>query len=385
MTNDELLSKTISYLRFPLTVGVVFIHFNLAKNGFSMHGVKYGLNNPEWYYYIISFFSEVLPRIGVPLFFLISGFLFFYRKDFNRSIYKSKLRTRFTTLVLPFFLWNVIAILMQVSHKLPFLSSFFPNAYKMNIVITPERILNTFFANFKNEGILVTPTIEDAMTEVSKNPFPIDVPMWYVRDLIVMVILTPVIYWFIKKCGKWFVILLGIVWYLIKPIVFPDGGYPVLFFTAAFFFSCGAYFSINRKSFVDIMRKYKYFPLLYLIIAVVDTFTKKEVYNIYIHEAGILVGVVSAVIVTSYLIEKGKVKVNMTLANCSFFVFALHTLIMSDIGKALFTACHLPDNTYAMLFLYFVVPTITIILCVLIYIFLKRFLPTVCNALTGGR
>ena len=385
MTNDELLSKTISYLRFPLTVGVVFIHFNLAKNGFSMHGVKYGLNNPEWYYYIINFFSEVLPRIGVPLFFLISGFLFFYRKEFNGAIYRNKLRTRATTLMLPFFLWNIIAVLINASHKLPFLSSIFTNASKTSIVITSERIFNTFFANFKNEGIFVTPTIEDAMTEVSKNPFPIDVPMWYVRDLIVMVILAPVIYWFIKKCGKWFIILLGIVWYFIRPILFPDGGYPVLFFTAAFFFSCGAYFSINRKSFVDIMRKVKWFPLLYLLLAVVDTFTKKEDYNIYIHKAGILIGVASAVIVTSYLIEKGRVKVNMTLANCSFFVFALHTLIMHDIGKVFFTILHLPDNTYAMLFMYFLVPTITISLCVFIYIFLKRFLPTVCNVLTGGR
>ncbi|MBQ8715541.1 MAG: acyltransferase [Prevotella sp.] len=385
MTNDELLSKTISYLRFPLTVGVVFIHFNLAKNGFSMHGVKYGLNNPEWYYYIINFFSEVLPRIGVPLFFLISGFLFFYRKEFNWPIYRNKLRTRATTLILPFFLWNIIAILIKVSHKLPFLSSIFPNVYKTSIVITPERIFNTFFANFTNEGIFVTPTIEDAMTEVSKNPFPIDVPMWYVRDLMIMVILAPIIYWLIKKCEKWFIILLGIVWYFIKPMLFPDGGYPVLFFTSAFFFSCGAYFSINRKNFVNIMRKAKCFPLLYLLLAVVDTFTKKEGYNIYIHEAGILVGVVSAVIVTSYLIEKGRVKVNMTLANCSFFVFSLHTLIMSDIGKVLFTVFHLPDNIYSMLFMYFVVPTITIILCVLIYIFLKRFMPTTCNVLTGGR
>ena len=385
MTNDELLSKTISYLRFPLTVGIVFLHFNLAKNGFSIHGVKYGLNNPEWYYYIINFFSEVLPRIGVPLFFLISGFLFFYKKEFNRQIYRNKLRTRATTLILPFFLWNIIAILINVSYKLPFLSSIFPNAYKTSIVITPERVFNTFFAYFENEGIFVTPTIEGAMTEVSKSPYPIDVPMWFVRDLIVMVILTPVIYWFIKKSGKLFILLLGIVWYFINPILFPNGGYPILFFTAAFFFSCGAYFSINRKSFVDIMRKAKWFPVLDLLLAIVDTFTKKEGYNIYIHDAGILVGVASAVIVTSYLIERGRVKVNMTLANSSFFVFALHNLIMSDIGKVLFTVFHLPDNTYSMLFMYFVVPTITIILCVFIYSSLKRFMPTLCKVLTGGR
>lgn len=383
MTNDELLSKTISYLRFPLTVGVVYIHFNLAKNGFTLHGVKYGLDNPEWYCYIINFFSDVLPRIGVPLFFFISGFLFFYRKDFNGTIYRQKLHTRAKTLLLPFFLWNIIAILIKASHKLPFLSSIFPNA--PGIVITPERIFNTFFANFKNEGIFVTPIVEDAMTEINKSPIPIDVPMWYVRDLIIMVILAPVIYWLIKNGGKWFVICLGLIWYFIKPILFPDGDYPTLFITAAFFFSAGAYFSINKKNFVDTMRRANYFPLLYLLLATIDTFTKMNDYNIYIHEAGIIVGIISAVIVTSYLIERGKVKVNMTLANCSFFVFALHILIMDDIGKVVFTVFHLPDNTYSMLFMYFTVPTITILLCIFIYISLKRFLPNICNLLTGGR
>ena len=385
MTNDELLSKTISFLRFPLTVGVVFIHFNLAKYGLSMHGVTYGLNTPDWYYYIISFFSEVLPRIGVPLFFLISGFLFFYRKDFNSTVYKQKLRTRAVTLLIPYFLWNIIAILIKVSYKLPFLSSVFPNAHKIDILLSPERLFNTFFANFSNEGIFVTPVIEEELTDEINNPFPIDVPMWYVRDLMVMVILAPMIYWLIKKSGIWFITVLGIIWYFIKPLFFPNGGYPVLFFTAAFFFSFGAYFSINKTSFVDYMRKAKYTPLIYLLLAIADTFTKKTDYNIYFHEAGILAGVVSVVIVTSYLIERGIVKVNLTLANCSFFVFALHKLIMRDIGKVLFSVFHLTDNTSSMLFLYIVVPTITIILCIIIYLFLKRYLNNVCNLLTGGR
>lgn len=52
MTNDILLSKTISYLRFPLTVGVVFIHFDLSK-GITIHGCEYGLNNPEWYFQLL--------------------------------------------------------------------------------------------------------------------------------------------------------------------------------------------------------------------------------------------------------------------------------------------------------------------------------------------
>lgn len=81
MKNDELLSKTISYLRFPLTVGIVFIHFSLHE-GLEIHGIKHGLDNPEWFFFIVYFISQVLARIGVPLFFVISGFLFFLWKRF---------------------------------------------------------------------------------------------------------------------------------------------------------------------------------------------------------------------------------------------------------------------------------------------------------------
>ncbi len=384
MTNDELLSKTISYLRFPLTVGVAFIHFNIVNDGFTINGIKCGLNNPDWYYYIINFFSEVLPRLCVPLFFLISGFLFFYRKDFNYSVYKQKLRTRTMTLVIPYFLWNIIAILISSSKKLPFISSIFPNESNMNIILSPERIFKTFFAYSPNEGIFVNPIVEDATANVNLVPLPINTPMWYVRELIVMVILTPIIYWFIKKTGGLFITFLGIIWYFLKPLHL-DESYLGPFSCAAFFFSCGAYFSINKMSFVDYMRKIKYMPVLYLLLAIVDTLTKNTGYNTYIHNAGILAGIISTVTIASYLIEKGRVKVNMTLANCSFFIFALHTLIIKIIGKVLFIALHLPDNTYSMLFLYFVVPTTTIILCLLIYIFLHRYLTNVCNLLTGGR
>lgn len=193
-TNDELLSETISSLRFPLTVGVVFIHFNLAQKVFSIHGVKYGLNNPDWYYSIINFFSDVLPCIGVPLFFFISGFLFFYKKEFNGTVYRQIMHRRATTLMLPYFLWNFIAIMIKASHKLSFLSSIFLNAYKTVIVISPKRLINTFIDNYENEGV----------------------------------------------------------------------------------------FSINNVSFVDYMRKIKYIPLLYLLWAVIDTFTKETLTIIYL-------------------------------------------------------------------------------------------------------
>ena len=77
MKEDKLISETISLLRFPLTVFVVFIHYNMGVRGFSLHSVTYGLDAPEWFRWVTAFFSDVLPRTAVPLFYIISGYLFF--------------------------------------------------------------------------------------------------------------------------------------------------------------------------------------------------------------------------------------------------------------------------------------------------------------------
>ena len=58
--NEITLSNTIKYLRFPLTVGIILAHSNLGRLGFVVHGVHYGLNYPDWYYYINVLFSDSL-------------------------------------------------------------------------------------------------------------------------------------------------------------------------------------------------------------------------------------------------------------------------------------------------------------------------------------
>ena len=84
MTNDELLSKTIGYLRFPLAVGVVLIHNKMGE--INIQGDVINYKDWPWLSHTMDFFSAVLPTIAVPLFFFISGFLFFYNVDFDESV-----------------------------------------------------------------------------------------------------------------------------------------------------------------------------------------------------------------------------------------------------------------------------------------------------------
>lgn len=379
MTTDELQSRTISYLRFPLTLGIIFIHFDLIEHIFTYHGVQYGLDRPSWYVFLINFFSEVLPQIGVPLFFIISGYLFFRRGNFTGSTYRQKLLKRARTLLVPYLLWNLVAVLIHAFYLIPGL---FPNAGQEQVCLTPLRLFHTFFANFPGQGIFVMPE-----TVASNNgfPYPINLPMWYVRDLMVMVLLSPVVYWLVSRVGKWSVILLGIVYYVYHPLFAPDGNWGVLMSQAAFFFTWGAYYAVRKDNFVESFRRCPFMPLLYLPVAVADALTRGLSYNLYIHQTGVLLGVVSAVVIVAYLLERGRVHVNQTLAGSSFFVYALHVSILFEVSKVVFIVFHLSDNVWSMLILYFATPICTAALGVALYILLKRFTPSLCSLLTGGR
>jgi len=382
MTSDNLISRTITSLRFPLIAGIVFMHFNLALNPFSLHGVDYGTHNPNWYYMLLNIFSYALPSIGVPLFFFMSGFLFFYRTEFNVSVYKRKLKTRVRTLLIPFILWNIIAFLNMAWRLLPFFSFLFPNADNIEKHFSLIRWFNTFFYNNRYNGVLVSP-MDDSVDLQTIIPAPMDVPMWYVRDLMLMVLLSPVVYWLIRKFGWWYIVLAGIVWCF---VLFPlETFYFNFFFAALFYFSWGAYFSIKKQSFITFMRKFKFMPLVYFPVVIIDVLLKEISWGFYVHEIGIVLGVVSAIVIASYMLEKGIVRVNKTLADSSFFIFALHLLIMGDIAKVVFVAFHLSDTTAVMLAFYLMVPVITIIICLALYLLLRKYSPKLCGLLTGGR
>ena len=365
MTNDELLSKTISYLRFPMVVGVVFIHNKMEE--INIQGEKISYDDWPWLTHTMDFFSSVIPTIAVPLFFLISGFLFFYKVDFDKTVYKKKLRSRSHTLVAPYLIWNFIGFLILLIQMHPKFLSLFPllRDYRIDI----SEFLSYFW-----------------MKELPTDPpgglsMPINYPFWFIRDLIILVLVTPVIHWCVKRMKYVFVILLGAVWF------FDLGeyiGFPGLSHQSIFFFPLGAYLSICRLNFVELARKAKWSPYLYAIFAFADTFTKREPYNYWFHNIGILVGLIAVVYITSLLLEKDKIKINKLLCEASFFVFAAHGLFISKFMKALVMTVH-PQSPFVVLFIYFFVPVATILICLGMYKVINKLMPNVARILTGGR
>jgi len=76
LTSEQLLSKTIDFLRFPLIVGVVFIHTDFS-NIIIQGSKQVDLRQFAVFAQVFLLFSKLVFEVCVPLFFFISGFLFF--------------------------------------------------------------------------------------------------------------------------------------------------------------------------------------------------------------------------------------------------------------------------------------------------------------------
>ena len=203
---------TFSQLRLPLIVLITFAH--------SYSGVRAGwsLWDGGWdtYEVLKLVVSETLVKVAMPTFFVMSGYLFFVNAtphsdhrsenvtEWNAKTYWSKLRRRAKTLLVPYIIWNIaMAVKLQT--------------FSLSIFIEPANM-----------------------------------PLWFLRDLMIVSLLTPIIYIGVRKLGYWiFAILLPIYLtglYAVQPGLTP---YAICFFTL------GGFLSIRKMNLIETCMKYE--------------------------------------------------------------------------------------------------------------------------------
>lgn len=122
----------------------------------------------------------------------------------------------------------------------------------------------------------------------------------------------------------------------------------------------------------------------YPLWAVADMLKVEGIYGIYIHNIGIIFGIFSAVVLTAYLLERGVIRVNKFLSDGSFFLYALHALLMLVLARCI-TKVFFVDSLFYTVALYFIVPCLTTAVSFGLYELLRRYTPRICAVLTGGR
>lgn len=354
MSIDNDTSTRIEILRFPLIVGVVFIHTYSGKIYGTMVNERGGGN---WIDYVEVFFSCGIVHVTVPLFFLISGYLFFQGK-WSFGNYVNKLERRVSTLLVPYLFWNCLTLgIFALIQSIPQ-----TRAYYVGTVWPPVRDFSALDYAKALLGVFVGS--------------PIAGPLWFIRDLMILVVLAPAIHFLLaRKSALPFLIVLFCLYFIGLP---PSTG---LRMEAPFFFCMGAYFSRPEMSVTSLGKFNWLIGAIFLCLLTLNTAFLARV--TYLNNAMVVFGVPCVWYIAKLAAETTGLKsLLMKLSGASFFVFAAHEPLQTIARKAS-DKLLMPAGGTAILALYFLIPICIITFLVLLHGCLWKVMPSVTGVITG--
>lgn len=220
--------------------------------------------------------------------------------------------------------------------------------------------------------------------------------LWYLADLFKLVLISPIIYWLVKKCKLVPVIVFGILWVLEWSMFINYEG--------LFFFTVGAYLAVNKKkisgvvSLSDAMQdkeKYRSVTKLVVVLWVAGCFCYALMsgtmggspYVTYLlllfYKVNVITGLASVWRLYDLSVGPWQEKkwVN-EMVSCTVFVFVSHEPLqhlLTDVllEKMVFNGAHT--------LIYFVLPLMMILFSIGMGILLKKSCVKVYGFLTGGR
>nr|WP_157900114.1 acyltransferase family protein [Rhodoferax koreense] len=208
---------------------------------------------------------------------------------------------------------------------------------------------------------------------------PIAYQFWFIRDLMVLVVFSPLIFIFINKIAWVFLTLLLAAWVFdLRVAYFPD-------FEALLYFSLGCFFSLKKINLFFSDKFAKIQILCYFVILVLTVSLKGVDIYPYFYKFSIIWGCMAIMSGTKYviLVEALKNKI-ISLGSASFFVYATHEPMLTAFKKVSYGLVH-PENQFSILALYFLAPTVTIAFTLILFFTFSRYFPSVLRFVTGGR
>lgn len=194
--NKEL-SELIRSMRLIMVIGLVFVHFGIFP-GDSLNPFS-GVVDAQFFYAssLNSFFTYFF-LCSVPVLSMISGYLYSYN---GIDSYSSMIKKKIKTLILPSIAWTsfwlLVAFILHMIGKLTNLFSFYDQGFE-----------NYSLLDFLN-GII----------GITEAPFAFQ--FWFVHDLVLSLLISPILVALLKRIGLLFVIFPFILWAIeIEPLVF---------------------------------------------------------------------------------------------------------------------------------------------------------------------
>ncbi len=360
----ESISSSITLLRFPMAVVILLLHSSFEHEIIEGNSIFIGWSAP-FYHHLDYTFVQNICNIAVPLFFLISGFLFFKEGELSLDLYKAKLKKRIKSLLIPYLIWNVIICLIYLGVQ--------------NMVPSMNSGRNKLILDYGLHDFLMMFWSMRYIKEGGMNG-PMDTPLWFIRDLMVMMLLSPLFFLFIKKVKIYFPALFLLLY--VSGLWF---GVPGVSSVALAFYTMGAFFAISHYNFAMFANtNIKLFTISYFLLLISVVIMKDNGMEIsWINNSLVVIGVFASIGWAVWLSVNQSLKISTFLTGSTFFVFASHCEILKVFIR-LSSRVGIQSDLYYCL-MYFVCPLLTLNFVLLIYRYLLKYMPSVAGILSGGR
>lgn len=344
LTKEE--SDRIRIIKWIAIVMVVFLHAYTTEVNFADGNRTVSL--PEWLMLLETGVSQIIARSGVPIFFLLSAVLLFCADRSYKNVIKKKERT----LLVPYLIWNTFWIMIfLVLQNLPFTAAYFSGS---------------------NTPILQCSVMEWLGLYGIGQEYPQAYPLWFMRDLMAVVLVFPLIKSVTEKCPE-AMLCIGTGLIIL----------PYSFFgkTALACFLIGAS-AVKKKISIMVFDKYSMAKIGSLYLALVAAALFMD--NLLIRNVIILVGIVFWMRLSKEIYVREKLRqFFLRMSEWVFIIYVLHEMTLSSVRKICFRL--LPANPLFWFLEYMLIPIAVIAGCTLTGMVFKRLMPGLYRLSTGER
>ena len=324
---NSLFHNKIVFFNTTLTFFIVLLHSSPLN--------RLGITDISKYVFIN--FTVHICQIGVPMFFFISAILF-YKEGCNLCI-KTKLHRRFFSLVIPYLLWNTLFV--AIYYTLTHLS------------------LSSSIMNMK--GVLNSP--KEILVGIIFSEYT---PLWFVKNLILYSLISPILLFIISKKKLFFIIFfISILIVLYFKFQYESFGYwlPV--------YLLGSFIGYNNTK-INHPQHSLFYIFLFIAITITSYYTIIPLF-FYRLLSPIILWFLADLYIKNYLLIRFKEKQWM---HYTFFIYCTHFFILNILQKLIFI--YIPISS-----VFITSPIITIYLLIQIAKWLSNY--SLYKYFTGGR
>jgi len=346
----QYLSEKLKILSAIAIILVLYIHSGFHDD--EIQGMA--LND-----YTQELISTFIGRCAVPLFYTISGYLFFLKVPQGMRSIREKMHKRVHTLLIPYVITALFYVAFQfLINSIPATSKFVNSSILPVLQQSWPRVLIAIFYDYGG-GV------------------PLAFHLWFVRDLLILVLLSPLLYVLLRYLGWWWVLLAFVPAYASVP-VFPA--------QALFWFSLGG--ALTRHSVTTKHPKLGMGLLaLFLALCFLQLFSPELAFWAHLRIPLILLGIAAiwlaydALVPASFSLQ-GHPWLS-AVGNFTFFVYLFHEPTLNVVRKLLVLV--IGKNSLGYLVSYLASPWLFIAGATLAGVFLKKLAPRLYGIVVGGR